>query len=170
MKRKRQPYLKQKPILYFDENIPTLMIDHFRKGSRWKKKIKVVSAVGLGNKGKSDDFHFKHCTRHGSTLVTFDEDFNDDAIYPFTNGNMHGVIIVKETKSNVQRAERVLSRLLEFVLLTPLPKAFLLESKFIASGEGCVMRGRDAKTKEIKSLQIVAGQTTMAEVRRHFSY
>jgi predicted nuclease of predicted toxin-antitoxin system len=170
MKRRRQPYLKQKPILYFDENIPTLMIEHFRKGSRWKKKIKALSAVRLGNKGQPDDFHFKYCARHGYTLVTFDEDFNNDALYPFANGHMHGVIIVKETKTNVQRAERVLSNVLEFVLRTPFPKAFLLESKFIASGEGCVMRGRDANTKQIKSLQIVAGQTTMVAVRGHFSY
>lgn len=83
---------------------------------------------------------------------------------------MHGVVIVKETKANEDRTIRVLANLLEFVLRTPFPKAFLLESKFTASGEGCVMQGRDAETKEIKSLHVVAGQTTMREVREHFSY
>ena len=32
------------------------------------------------------------------------------------------------------------------------------------------MRGRDARTKEIKSLHLVAGQTKMGEVREYFSY
>jgi hypothetical protein len=83
---------------------------------------------------------------------------------------MHGVILIKETKSKVQRIVRVLSSLLEFILRAPFPKAFLLESKFIASGEGCVMRGRDTRTKEIKSLHIVAGRTRIGEVWEFFSY
>jgi predicted nuclease of predicted toxin-antitoxin system len=170
MKRKRQPFLKEKPALYFDENCPAPAIEHFRTGSRWKKKIKVLSAIDLGNKGKSDEFHFSYCKRHGYTLVSFDEDFIDDRAYPFSNGNMHGIVIIKETKGNTSRAERVLSNLLEFVLTTPFPKGLLRETKFIASGEGCVMRGRDAETKEVKSLHIVAGQTRLSDVRRHFSY
>jgi hypothetical protein len=36
--------------------------------------------------------------------------------------------------------------------------------------EGCVMRGRDAVTKEVKSLHIESGKTRMGEVRKHFSY
>ncbi|WP_316189498.1 hypothetical protein [Bradyrhizobium sp. SZCCHNRI2013] len=48
---------KQKPLLYFDENIPASIIDNFRKRSWWKKKVKVLSAVELGNQGRSDDFH-----------------------------------------------------------------------------------------------------------------
>ena len=170
MKKNRRPYLKEKPALYFDENFPAQILEHFRRGSRWKKKIKVLSAVDLGNKGQSDEFQFEYCRRQGYTLVTFDEDFNDDKAYPFSNGNMHGIVIVKETKSNVQRAEQILSNLLEFVLTTPFPKGLLRESKFVASGEGCVMRGRDAETKEVKSLHIIAGQTRLSDVREHFSY
>jgi predicted nuclease of predicted toxin-antitoxin system len=170
MKRERRPFLKQKPVLYFDENFPVPVMDHFRKGSRWKKKIKVLSAIDLGHKGKPDEFHFAHCARNGYTLVSRDDDFNDDAAYPFANGNMHGVVIVKETKGNVQKIANVLASLLNFVLTTPFPKSFLKESKFIVSGEGCVMRGRDARTKEVKSLQIVAGRTKMGEVREYFSY
>ena len=170
MKKNRRPYLKQKPSLYFDENFPAPVLDHFRKGSRWKKKVKVLSAAELGNKGQSDEFQFAYCMRNGYTLVTFDEDFNDDTAYPFANGNMHGVVVVKDTKRSTDRSKVVLSNLLEFVLTTPFPKAFLLETKFIISGEGCVMRGRDAETKEIKSMQIVAGRTRMSEVRKYFSY
>jgi predicted nuclease of predicted toxin-antitoxin system len=170
MKRKRRPFLKQKPVLYFDENVPAAVIDHFRKGSRWKKKIKCLSAVELGNRGRSDGFHFQYCSRQGYTLVSHDTDFNDEDKYPFANGSMHGVVMVKETKNNVRRSIGVLSNLLDFILVTPFPKSFMLESKFVISGEGCVMRGRDAKTKEVKSLQIEAGKTRLMEVRRHFSY
>jgi len=141
--------------LYFDENFPVPVLDHFRKGSRWKKKVKALSAIDLSNEGKSDEFHFAYCTRNGYTLVTFDEDFNDDAAYPFANGSMPGVVMVKETKGNVQKTADVLSGLLDFVLTTLLPKAFLSESKFTI--EGCVMRGRDVRTKEVKSLHIISG-------------
>jgi predicted nuclease of predicted toxin-antitoxin system len=171
MKRKRRPYLKQKPILYFDENVPASIVDYFRKGSAWKKKLKVLSAVELGNQGRSDESHFQYCSRHGYTLVSFDTDFNDDSAYPFSNGKMHGVIMVKGSKSNSGRSPiGVLSALFDFILATPFPKSFLLESKFVTSGEGCIMRGRDAKTKEVKSLQIEAGRTRMSDVRSHFSY
>ena len=59
MKRNRVPFLKQKPILYFDENFPVPVLTAFRRGSRW------------------------NCGRDQYTLVTFDEDFNNDAAYPF---------------------------------------------------------------------------------------
>jgi predicted nuclease of predicted toxin-antitoxin system len=170
MKTKRRPFLKQKPILYFDENVPMPVVDHFRKGSRWKKKVKVLSAIELGNTGKSDDSHFAYCSRYGYTLVTLDEDFSDDSTYPFGNGTMHGIVMIKETKGNVQNIRRALANLLHFIQTTPYPKLFLAESKFTVSGEGCVMRGRDVKTREVKTLQIVAGRTKAGEVWKYFSY
>jgi hypothetical protein len=168
MKRQRRPYLKQKPILYFDENVPAPFVSHFRKGTWWKKKIKVLGAVDLGNQGRSDDFHFQYCSRLGYTLVSFDTDFNDDTAYPFSNGHMHGVIMLKGAKNNSDRKSDF-SALLSFVLDTPFPKSFLLESKFIISNEGCVMRGRDVKTKQIKSLHIASGKTRLGDVWKHFS-
>jgi predicted nuclease of predicted toxin-antitoxin system len=169
MAKQRRPFFKQKPILYFDENVPASVIDHFRN-SYWKKKIKLLSAVDDGNKRQSDKFHFRYCKRNAYTLVTLDGDFNNDRMYPFTFGDMPGVIMIKETKSHVRRIVNVLSNVLHFILQARFPKAFLLESKFIASGEGCVMRGRDAQTKEIKSMHIVAGQTRLSEVWEYFSY
>lgn len=59
--------------------------------------------------------------------------------------------------------------LLDFVLLTPLPKSFMQESKFVISREGCVMRGRDVETKEIKSLHIGSRKTRLGDVWKHFS-
>ncbi|MGJ5121005.1 DUF5615 family PIN-like protein [Bradyrhizobium oligotrophicum] len=169
MKKRRRPYLKQKPLLYFDENIPASIIDNFRKRSWWKKKVKVLSAVELGNQGRSDDFHFQYCSRLGYTLVSFDTDFNDDAAYPFSNGRMYGVIMLKGSKKNSNRSKSDLASLLDFVLATPFPKSFLQESKFVISGEGCVMRGRDVKTKEIKSMQIESRKTRLGEVWKYFS-
>lgn len=170
MKKNRRPFLKQKPVLYFDENFPDLVLRHLRKGSRWKKKIKVLSAIDQGNKGKADEFHSAYCTRNGYTLVTFDTDFNDDTAFPFANGTMPGIVIVKEARGDTQTIVRLLTNLLEFVLTTPFPKSFLTESKFTVSGEGCVMRGKDTRTKQIKSIQIIAGKTTVGEVREYFSY
>jgi len=117
---------------------------------------------------KSDDFHFQHCSRLGYTLVSFDTDFNDDTAFPFSNGQLHGVIVLKGAKRNSDRKQE-LSAFLAFVLKTPLPKDFLRESKFVMSNEGCVMRGRDIKTKEIKSLHIASGKTRLGEVWKHFS-
>jgi hypothetical protein len=59
---------------------------------------------------------------------------------------------------------------LDFSLQVPFPRAFVSETKFILSGEGCVMRGRDGETREIKTLYIEAGKTRIAEVRAHFSW
>jgi predicted nuclease of predicted toxin-antitoxin system len=78
MKKNRRLFLKQKPILYFDENFPLSVLAHFRKRARWKKKIKILSANELDNKGQSDSFQFAYCMRNNYTLVTFDEDFADD--------------------------------------------------------------------------------------------
>jgi hypothetical protein len=83
---------------------------------------------------------------------------------------MHGIIMVKETKNNVSRSISVLSNLLDFVLVAPFPKSLMRETKFVVSGEGCAMRGLDAKTKEIKSMHVEAGKTRLGEVREHFSY
>jgi hypothetical protein len=83
---------------------------------------------------------------------------------------MHGVVMVKDGKGDPQKAERRLASFLDFIQTTPYPKSFLAESKFAVSGEGCVMRGRDVMTKEVKSFHIVAGQTKVGQVWEHFSY
>ncbi len=169
MKRNRRPFLKHKLSLYFDENFPAAVLTHFRKRKRWKKKIKVLSALELGNAGKSDEAQLAYCSRNEYTLVTLDDDFNDDNAFPFGNGTMHGVIIVKDGKGDAQHIIRVLGNVLDFLHQTPLPKRLTTETKFVVSGEGCVMRGRDAKTKEVKSLHVAAGETKLGDVWSRFS-
>lgn len=56
--RKRSPFLRQKPILYFDENFSAPVLAGFARASSWRKKVKALSAIGLGNRGMSDSFHF----------------------------------------------------------------------------------------------------------------
>jgi predicted nuclease of predicted toxin-antitoxin system len=87
----KRPFLKQKPRLYFDENLPEEVIRHFCGSSYWKKKIKGVSSTSCGNSGRSDRFYYLYSQRHRYTLVTLDSDFNNDRLYPFTNGEMRGI-------------------------------------------------------------------------------
>ncbi len=163
------PFTKQKLVLYFDENCPALVIDHFKTSSYWKKKIKVVSAIELGNKGRDDKFHFDYCNRKAYVLVSLDNDFADDTRYPFSFGKMAGVIIVKASKGDLRRFIIVLSRLLTFVHHFLFPKDLLRETKFVCSEEGVVMRGRVIGTKEISSLYI-GRRTNVQAVREHFNY
>jgi predicted nuclease of predicted toxin-antitoxin system len=170
MKRVRRPFLKHKLALYFDENLPRAVIDYFRTQSYWKKKVRVVSAVEEGFSGHDDDFHFGYCSRNKFVLVTRDGDFCNDRKYPFRFGENSGIVTVRATKSDIQGMIRSLRAFLGFVLQMPFPKAFVAETKFILSGEGCVMRGRDGETREIKTLYIEAGKTTVGEIREHFSW
>jgi len=83
---------------------------------------------------------------------------------------MPGIIIVRASSSEIGRIVDMLSRMLEFLILLPFPKAFLLETKLIVGRDGVTMRGRDATTKEIKTLRVTAGATTTREIRHFFSY
>ncbi len=144
-KRKR-PFFKQRPTLYFDENFPVSVIEEITNSSYWKKKYKILNATKLGNKGKPDEFHY----------------------FPF--GKMPGIIIVRAGKNENKKIKTILNSFLEFINLIPLPKNFLGDSKFIISSGGCVMWGRDASTRETKKYYITAGKTTIGDVRKHFTY
>lgn len=164
----KQPFFKQRPALYFDEDIPDEIARHFASSSYWHKKYKFLNAAECGNKGKADEFQFAYCKRLGYSLVTLDGDFLDDAKYPF--GNIPGVVVIKTSKNEKARIKNVLDNFLEFISVLPLPKIFLGDSKFVISEEGCSMRGKDARTRELKRYYITAGKTTVADVRKRFSY
>lgn len=167
--RVRRPYFKQKPKLYFDENFPIEVTRHFCF-PYWKKKIKVTSAIQQGYCGRSDRFHHAYCTRHDHTLVTLDLDFNNDRIYPFTHGPMGGIIMIRGSVSEATRIIQTLAQLMDFILSLPLPKLFLGDTKFIAALDGVTIRGRDAATREIKTLRVTTGATTRREICEFFSY
>jgi hypothetical protein len=75
-----RPYLKQKPRLYFDENVPEEVTYHFRDSSYWRSKVRTTTAFLEGNVKRSDIFHYRFCQRHRLTLVTLDDDFADDCL------------------------------------------------------------------------------------------
>jgi hypothetical protein len=166
--RERRPYLKQKPILCFDENFPSNVVAAFCI-DYWRPKIKVVTAIDEGHLGRSDRFHCAYCHNNAYTLVTQDLDFNNDRLYPFSNGKMSGIIMVRGDPSGWLGIYGALSQLIPFIWLVPYPKAFLTETKSVVSRDSAVVRGRDAVTKQIKKLH-VKPQTTVRQLRQFFTY
>ncbi len=161
-------FVKHKPRLYFDENFPAEAIEHFRS-PHWKSRVWTTSAAEQGHRGQSDRFHYSHCQQHGYTLVTLDDDFNDDRLYRFSHDKMPGIIIIKGKSADVVRIANMLVTLLSFLLRLPFPKGFLTETKFIVAQDGVVMRGRHSVTRQVKTLRVFAGTTTGA-VRTFFGY
>ena len=164
-----RPFFRQKPLLYFDENFPARAIEHFRS-RYWNKRIRVSGAIAEGRAGRPDTSHYSYCQRRQYTLVTLDLGFNDDHLFPFTHGHMAGIIMIRSSPSEEEQIISILSRLLHFIISVHFPKGFLAESKFLAATDDIVMRGRDVATKEIKSLRIKGGVTTMRDVFEHFHY
>jgi hypothetical protein len=162
-------FVKHKPRLYFDENFPGEAIEHFRS-THWKRRVWITSAHEQGHSGQSDRFQYSYCQRYGYTLVTLYDDFNDDRLYPFTHGNMPGIIMVKAKSADVVRIANMLVTLLDFLLGLPFPKGFLVETKFIVAQNGAVMRGRHSRTRQVKTLRVLAGITTARDVRSFFGY
>jgi predicted nuclease of predicted toxin-antitoxin system len=163
-------FLKQKILLYFDENFPDAVVSHFANSSNWQKKIKVTNAAECGTLGQEDKFHYSFCQKKRFTLVTLDRDFENDQLYPFTSGMMPGIIIIRANSSETARIIDIFSRVLAFLTWIPFPKSFLLETKIIAGRDSVLMRARNANTKEIRSLYIIPGVTLENNVRHYFGF
>jgi hypothetical protein len=101
--------------------------------------------------------------------VTQDLDFNNDRRYPFSNGKMSGIIMVKGDSSDWYGIYSALSKLIHFILLVPYPKGFLTETKCVVSRDGAVVRGRDAENQQIKKLH-VGPKTTVRQMQQFFNY
>jgi hypothetical protein len=72
--------------------------------------------------------------------------------------------------SEAARIIQTLAQLMDFILSLPSPKLFLGDTKFIAAPDGVTIRGKDATTREIKTIRATAGVTTRQEIRAFFSY
>ena len=116
-------FVKHKPRLYFDENFPAEAIEHFRS-PHWKSRVWTTSAAEQGHRGQSDRFHYSHCQRHGYTLVTLDDDFNDDRLYRFSHDKMPGIIMIKGKSADVVGSPICLSLCFPSSFDCPFPKDF----------------------------------------------
>jgi hypothetical protein len=94
----------------------------------------------------------------------------EDRLYPFTFGRMTGIIIIRAHSSEWTRIIDVLSRLMEFIVSLPFPRAFQLETKCVAACDSVIIRGRDTRTLEVKTLHVVAGRTTHRQIRQFLSF
>jgi hypothetical protein len=167
MKKQKNQYLKQKLVLYCDENIPHDVIGVLELNNYWRKKCKIYSAFDEGNTNKDDNFHFIYCKNKGMTLVTLDKHFMDDRQYPFSK--IPGIIRIVARKNDSVTILANLRALIEFLSFFPLPKQFIGDSKFEVSSKGCMIRGRDASTREIKTVYVRVGESSY-KVRKKFSW
>jgi predicted nuclease of predicted toxin-antitoxin system len=165
--RNKRPYLRQKPILYFDQNFPRPIIQALRADKRFRKIYKICSVYDLGNEHKDDKFQYDFCKRKGFVLVTLDHDFMDDKKYPIQR--IPGIILIVLGRKQLSKIKICLGILTDFLSRVPLPKAFMGDGKFQMSLEGCVLRARDAETREIKTMTIQPGDT-IYKVGKKFNY
>ncbi len=167
MSKKKNPYLKQKLKLYFDENFPKEIIDVLKEHTYWKKKCKVCSAYEAGLISKDDEVHYEYCKKSKLTLVTLDKHFMDDSKYPISN--IPGVIRVSAKNNDSADILKTLKVLLDFLTSFPLPRAFIGDSKIEVGPDGCIIKGRDALSREIKTMKVKPGDT-IDQVRDVFHF
>jgi predicted nuclease of predicted toxin-antitoxin system len=152
MKRKRVPYLKEKFKLYFDGNIPNNVIELLKQDRKWQKKCKIFCSYDEELLNKEDIIHFDYCKKNDLILVTLDKGFMDDNKYPFTN--LPGIIRIIARKNDSETILANLMSLLTFLSFFPLSRSFMYDTKIEVRSNGCLIRGRDSMTREIKTLNI----------------
>jgi len=157
MKTKKFPFLKQKLFLYFDENFPKEIVESIMQDKYWKKICHTTSALREGNLGKDDSFHYFYCKKKRFTLITLDSDFMDDKEFPISN--IFGIIRIDSPQSDINRIHYLLNTILSFLYSIPRPRGFVGDTKFEVSSRGCLVRGKDAVTREIKSMLINGSNT-----------
>ena len=167
MKRRRRPYLKQKFRLYLDANFPQDIVRELRTNSNWRRRCKTYSAYNPSFAKRDDSFHFEYCRKHNFVLVTLDKHFMDDIKYPFSQ--IPGIIRVAPKKNDPVTILAALQQLVDFLSHFPFPRSFMGDTKFEVTSSGCLIRGRDAITREIKSVTVRPGDST-SKVREAFGY
>jgi predicted nuclease of predicted toxin-antitoxin system len=167
MPRKRSIYLKQKLRLYFDVNFPKNVVEALKTEQRWGRKCKIYSANDLGFENKDDKFLLEYCRKRNFVLVTLDKDFMDDRQFPFSK--IPGIIRVIAKKNDHVTILSNLMSLLTFLSFFPFPRGFMSDTKIEARSNGCLIRGRDATTREIKTMFIGVGDQ-VKKVRNGFGF
>jgi predicted nuclease of predicted toxin-antitoxin system len=167
MPHRKRPYFRQKPVLYFDENFPQTVLGTLKENRQIKNCFKIFSVYDFHHQNKDDDFQYAFAKKKGFVLVTLDKDYMNDRKFPIHK--IPGIILIIAGRNQTSRIMRCLITLTNFLSVVPLPKSFMGDSKFQVSLEGCVMRGRDAKTREIKTITITPGDT-LAKIANEFHY
>lgn len=165
-KKRKGIYTKQKLFFYFDENFPKETVDILKSDRSFSKKFGIKSAADI-NRAKDDLFHFQYCKKRGFMLVTLDKDFMNDRKYPFNK--IPGIIVLSFSKDSFGKIKEALDKIAYFLSFFPFPRIFAGDSKFQVSQTKCIMRGRDTKTREIKTYIINPGDT-IYEVGKKFGY
>ena len=160
-------YTKQKIKLYFDENFSLKVVDEIRATKWLNKNCKICSVYDFNNNGKDDQFQFGFCKKKGFILVTLDNDFLDDRKFPF--GKLPGIIVAKTKVKNAENIILSLKQFISFITLIARPLNFVGDSKFQISPNKCIMRGKDAKTREVKEL-VIDKKTMLSDVIAYFNY
>lgn len=163
----KRPYFRQKPVLYFDENFPARVVEELKRDNRFRKLFRILSVFDLENENRDDEFQYSFCKRKDFVLVSPDQDFMSDRKYPIQK--MPGTVVISCDGNQIARIRACLMVITNCLSYVPLPKVFMGDSKFQVSPEGCVMRGRDSRTREIKSITIRPGDS-MRRVADHFHY
>ena len=165
-RRKRGIYTKQKLVLYFDESVPRGIAHTLTSDKSFSKRFAIKLAEDI-NRGKSDSDHFQYCRDRGYVLVTLDADFMDDRKYPFNR--MPGVIVLSFSKNSLGKIRVALLTIVYFLSAFPFPKDFAGDAKFQVSSTRCIMRGREIRTKQIKT-HVINPRDTVYAVGKKFGY
>ena len=163
----KSTYWSQKIILYFDEHFSKGAIKALKEERSWRKKVKVISVYDVNNEGREDKFQFNFCKRNGYVLVTLDDDFMNDRRYPIDG--IPGIVRVVADGREGPKIAECLKVLLRFLLAFPKPKIFFGDTKFQVSLQGCIVRGRDSKTRGIKTVFLQPGDS-IYKLASEFNY
>lgn len=91
----------------------------------------------------------------------------DDSQYPFSK--IPGIIRAIAKKNDHVTILSNLMSLLTFLSFFPFPRGFMSDMKIETRSNGCLIRGRHAITREIKTLFIRAGDQ-VNKVRKGFGF
>jgi len=155
VKKRKSVYTKQKLLLYFDADFPFEIVDNFRGNKYWKKRCKIYSVYDFKNSKKDDKFQSDFCKKKKFILVTLDKDFMDDKRHPINK--IPGIIRIVSKKNDVNNIRICLMQIIDFLSVITFPKLFAGNSKFQVNPNYCIMRARDCKTQELKTVKINPG-------------
>jgi hypothetical protein len=167
MERNKRLFVRQKPRLYFDENFPLPVVNSLKANRKVCNYFRLYSVYDFHHQNKDDRFQYEFAKKKKFTLVTLDKDFMNDRRFPINK--MAGIIVIAASHTETTRIVDSLLVLMSFLVLFPFPKYFMGDTKFQVSPQGCIVRGRDAKTREIKTITIFPGDT-MSTVAGKFGY